>query len=96
MQPKSGTPILEQRDHNVKEAQTAPHESYLRCASGTDCRTGEDERAGQDGKVVGALQRLSGKQNRLSREVVQKVLGRERVMAESPWSLLFQVHKFPP
>ena len=68
-------PILEQRDTTVKEAQTASMKVIEDARQELTVELGKmKERVKTESG--GALQRLSGEADRLSREVVQKVLGR--------------------
>ena len=68
-------PILEQRDATVKEAQAASMKviEEARQELTADLEKMKERVRTESG---GALQRLSGEADRLSREIVQKVLGR--------------------
>ena len=68
-------PILEQRDTAVKEAQTASMKVIEEARQELAAELGKmKERVKTESGA--ALQRLSGESDRLSRDVVQKVMGR--------------------
>jgi len=68
-------PILEQRDTTVKEAQTASMKVIEEARQELAAELGKmKERVKTESGA--ALQRLSGESDRLSRDVVQKVMGR--------------------